>query len=248
VCRQSLLADASGTAAPRIALTESKCASVGDQVYMSIGTALDGGRYFMTFGSHENDDGGHDITSPLPAAFPPNARTTFTPMVDDGLSYKAQAAVSVTLPGEGDMMLSPSSGLAATRFGNGRKQLGFRVRMVKQTTSASGALTVTTPLAAELCIPGAKANFSFDERFMVTHQYVDPREASQAGLPEGSSNIVLADLATGKIQRITTVKAGQFALYPHFRGDGWLYFIVRDMNADTEFAVASDAALRIMAQ
>ena len=24
---------------------------------------------------------------------------------------------------------------------------------------------------------------------------------------------------------------GQYALYPHFRSDGWLYFLVRDINA-----------------
>jgi hypothetical protein len=248
VCRQSLLADASSSPNPLVRLTEPKCASVGGEVYMSIGTALDGHQYFMTFGSHENDDGGHDITTALPAAFSPNASTTFTPMVDDGLSYKAQAPVTVRLPGEGDMMLAPSSQLAATRFGDGRKAKGYRVRFIKKQEAATpSGFTIDTPLAAEVCVPGAKPNISFDERFLVTHQYVDRTEADQAQLPEGSSNIVLADLLTGKVMRITTVQSGQFALYPHFRADGWLYFIVRDMNADHEFAVASDAALRLLA-
>ena len=58
---------------------------------------------------------------------------------------------------------------------------------------------------------------------------------------------MLADLQTGKIVRITTVQAGQYALYPHFRADGWLYFLVRDMNTNTESVVASDAALQISA-
>jgi hypothetical protein len=248
LCRQSLLADASSSTDPHVRLTETKCANVGGEVYMSIGTALDGHQYFMTFGSHENDDGGHDITTALAGAFSPNASTTFTPMVDDGLSYKAQAPFTVRLPGEGDMMLAPSSQLAATRFGDGRKSKGFRVRFVKKHEGATpGTITVETPLAAEICVPGTKPNFSFDERFIVTHQYVDRTEPDQAQLPEGSSNIMLADLATGKVVRITTVQAGQFALYPHFRADGWIYFIVRDMNAEQEFAVASDAALRLLA-
>jgi hypothetical protein len=117
----------------------------------------------------------------------------------------------------------------------------------KQEAATPEGFTIDTPLAAEICVPGTKPNFSFDERFLVTHQYVDRTEPDQAQLPEGSSNIVLADLATGKIVRLTTVQSGQFALYPHFRADGWIYFIVRDMNADHEFAVASDAALRLLA-
>jgi hypothetical protein len=247
LCKQSLLADVGASAAPHVGLDESKCTSVGDNVYMSIGTALQGDRYFMTFGSHENDDGGNEITSPLPAAFSATARTLFTPMVSDGLAFRPQPQVSVTLPREGDMMLSPSSMLAATRFGNGQKQLGYRIRMIKP-SQAGNTLSIDTPLAAEVCMAGAKPNFSFDERFVASHQYVDHSEPDQVSLPEGSSNITLADLATGKQVRVTASKAGQFALYPHFRADGWLYFIVRDMNAKVEYVVATDVAIRMAAQ
>lgn len=250
MCRQSLLSDVALAAAPSIALTEPKCASIAQQVYQSIGAALDGSRYFMTFGprSHENDDGGNDITFPLPAAFGSNSSTTFTPMVNDGQSYRAQAPTNVVLPGEGDMMLSPSTSLAATRFGTGQKHVGYRVRFVKATPSTPGSVRVDTPLAAEICMPGAKAGFSFDERFMVTHQYVDHSEPDQGSLPEGSSNIMIADLATGQQLRLTSSKAGVFALYPHFRADGWLYFSVRDMNTRTEYVVASDIAVRLSNQ
>ncbi len=55
---------------------------------------------------------------------------------------------------------------------------------------------------------------------------------------------MIADLKTGTSVRITKMKAGQYALYPHFRADGWLYFLVRDMNAQKEYFVASDIALR----
>jgi hypothetical protein len=152
----------------------------------------------------------------------------------------------MAFPNEGDMMMSPSSKLAATRFGDDQHSYGYKLRFLKP-NMATSPMTVETPMAATICMPGQKAGFSFDERFMVTHQYVDRSQPDQAQLPAGSSNIMLADLATGKIVRITTTKAGQFALYPHFRADGWLYFLVRDMRANQEYIVASDAALRLEA-
>jgi len=42
---------------------------------------------------------------------------------------------------------------------------------------------------------------------------------------------------------VTNVKAGQMAIFPHFRSDGWIYFLVRDLNSSKEYVVASDAAL-----
>jgi hypothetical protein len=39
------------------------------------------------------------------------------------------------------------------------------------------------------------------------------------------------------------MQPGQYALYPHFRSDGWIYAQVRDTNAGHEYTVASDAAL-----
>jgi hypothetical protein len=246
MCRQSLLQDVGETVSPRVGLDESKCATMSQNVYMSIGTSLDGLRYFMTYGQHANDDGGNDITTQIGAGFGANAKTMLVPMVNDGQSYRAQPGVVMAFPNEGDMMMSPSSKLAATRFGDDQHSYGYKLRFLKP-NMATTPMTVDTPMAATICMPGQKAGFSFDERFMVTHQYVDRSQPDQAQLPAGSSNIMLADLATGKIVRITTTKAGQFALYPHFRADGWLYFLVRDMRANQEYIVASDAALRLEA-
>jgi len=252
VCRQSLLADAAAATSPTISLTEPRCTGLGSQVYQSIGSSLDGARYFVTWGAHENDDGGNDITHPLPAAFSRNARTTFVPMVNDGAAYRAEAPVDVASPGEGDAMLSPSSRLVATRFSGGLTQGGYRIRAVEATRTGTGAgadaggsLRVQTPLRAEICLQGAKANFSFDERFVATHQYVDTAQPDQASLADGSANVVVADLLTGARVRLTRMGAGQYALYPHFRADGWLYFLVRDMNANTEYLAATDATLRM---
>jgi hypothetical protein len=51
------------------------------------------------------------------------------------------------------------------------------------------------------------------------------------------------ELTTGVVQRITNMAPGQYALFPHFRSDGWIYADVRDNNAVHEYFVASDAAL-----
>jgi hypothetical protein len=245
LCRQSLLADQAALPAGSISLLEPKCTKVGADVYQSIGSALDGSRYFMTFSDHENDDGGNEIVAPLPAAFGARAVTTFIPMVNDGAAYRAEAAIRVSMPGEGDVVLSPSTKLLVTRFSGGAKQGGYRVRAVLAApTATSGALSVQAPLRAQVCMKGGKATFSFDERFLATHQYVDRSEPDQATLPQGSSNIVMADLKTGTKVRITKMPAGQYALYPHFRGDGWLYFLVRDMVTRVEYVAATDIALR----
>jgi hypothetical protein len=39
------------------------------------------------------------------------------------------------------------------------------------------------------------------------------------------------------------MRPGQYALYPFFRNDGWIYFIVRTLGTARETVIASDAAL-----
>jgi hypothetical protein len=63
---------------------------------------------------------------------------------------------------------------------------------------------------------------------------------------QGAANIFVTEIATGVTRRLTTMKPGQYALYPHFRSDGWIYFIVRDLAAGgREYVAASDAALML---
>ena len=53
----------------------------------------------------------------------------------------------------------------------------------------------------------------------------------------------VVDFITGKKQKVAKMGPGQFALYPHFRSDGWMYFVVRTVATSPEHVVASDAAL-----
>jgi hypothetical protein len=99
-----------------------------------------------------------------------------------------------------------------------------------------------------VCMKGNKANFSFDERFLVTHHYNDPDELRADPDPDyatkGSADIWVSDFVEGKAKRAVKMGPGQYALYPHFRSDGWLYFLVVDRNTSKYYAVASDWAIK----
>jgi hypothetical protein len=153
-------------------------------------------------------------------------------------------------------VISPSSRLLVSRLaGPDTTQRGYVLRKVKTTTNPDGSLNVTAPEVGRYCMHGAKPNFSFDERWMVIHHYVEDADATELGFTgpndpafqayrdKGSSNLYLVDLLTGARTRVTKLKPGQYALYPHFRSDGWIYFIVRTLGEQGEHIVASDAAL-----
>ncbi len=59
-----------------------------------------------------------------------------------------------------------------------------------------------------------------------------------------NSDLYLMDLRVGVPIKITNMRPGQYALFPHFRSDGWIYADVRDTTSGgTEHLIASDAAL-----
>jgi hypothetical protein len=248
VCRQSVLTNASTQAEPKLTLKESGCSEIVNTVYQSVGAALDGSTFWMSAGDHVNDDGGNDTFAPSPG-FENDAVTYLVPMISDGVSYQPKQVVEVPIPLEGDQILSPSSKLLVTRFGSTPGHRGFHIRRINTTTSTDNKgvkFAATTDVVGTICGGGSKASLSFDERFVVTHEYVDP--AASNGLPAKSSNIMMHDLVTGDVIRVTNMKENQFAFSPHFRADGWLYFIVRDMNPGAkETIVASDVALKRLA-
>jgi hypothetical protein len=244
-----------------IAMTEAGCSritSIG--LYEHLGQGLGGGDYFAIDGQFESDDGGKEPTLGQPAAsFTMSAFTDFTPMIFDGTKYVSKSRVRLLNPFEGDTVLSPSAKLEITRVaGPNEKQLGYVLRKVIATPAGSG-YTITAPEIARYCLDGGKPGFSYDERWVAFHKYVTDTDASAQELgfanksaagfaafrTAGTANLYLMDLRTGVPVRITNMAPGQYALFPHFRSDGWIYAQVRDANTGHEYTIASDAALRV---
>jgi hypothetical protein len=241
-CKQSALTTVAASADKKLTLTETGCSAIVDSVYQSVGAALDGTSFWMSSGSHVNDDGGNQITHPLDG-FDTDSKTVLIPMVSDGVGFQPQQPVTLPTPLEGDQMLSPSSQLLVTRFGSKSGHRGYHIRKLTTSLSSGTPALGDSSIVGTICGGGAKPMVSFDERFVVTHQYTDPAE--NTGLPENSSNVVLTDLVTGDVVRLTKMGANQYALYPHFRADGWLYFLIRDMNpGGKDVLVATDAAVQ----
>jgi hypothetical protein len=254
------------TAGPAsVKMNEPGCSDVGQVgLYQHLGATLGGGDYFSIDGEFVNDDGGHSATtrSTDPAAwFSQQSTASLTPMIFNGLTYTPKASVDVPTPYEGDPVISSSARLMVTRVaGPTNAQLGYVLHKVVA-TPAGGSYTVATPEIARYCVAGGKPAFSYDERWMIFHHYVANADAVELGFTGpsdpafaqyktlGASNIYLLDLLTGVKTRLTNVSPGQYALYPHFRADGWIYFVVRDPDPIAanrrEYMVASDAALRM---
>ena len=239
----------------RIDFSESACNTVeGVSLYQHLGAGLGGGDYFVVNSQFTSDHPSPGQTSDPSAAFGAAATMKLTPMVYDGTHYTGKPSVTLNSPYEGDTVLSPSTTLVVSRFGNENQQLGYVLRKVIATPTAT-SYNITTQEIGRYCVQGAKPAISFDEHYMVVHHYVGPADYAELGfasaddptfkamLAKGTSNIVLIDLTTGQHRRITNMHAGQYALYPHFRSDGWIYFLVRDKVSNKEYAVASDAAL-----
>ena len=246
VCLQSALDQTTNDASAEFDFDDDSCTLVNDGVYESFGASLDSALpMFMTNskGAHTNDPG----TGNIEALYGPDAATLFTPLRFNGTSFAALAPVNVGLPFEGDVMLSPSGRLFISRVSDGRKQTGYRISQVNATPNGA-TFGVKAGAVGELQLRGAKAGFSFDERFVVTHSYNDQADPNLTVAP-GSADIVLVDLVSGTVHQLTQMPPGVHALYPHFRADGWLYFLVRDGRGGQkhEYVLATDAGLKLAA-
>lgn len=212
--------------------TESQCITArGINLYQHVARGVGGGDYFI-INSQFTSDSGRASQDPS-AHFNAQSTMKFTPMIFNGTTYEQMDAVIVDSPYEGDSVLSPSSRLVVSRLsGPEGKSLGYVVRKVV-TSKFGDAYTINIgEKVATVCTSGAKANFSFDERFMVTHHYAD-----------GKADIYLIDLVTGVTHKITNMPAGTYAQFPHFRSDGLFYFLVT--NGTDEWIASSDAALTL---
>lgn len=254
ICQQSLLVSSPAS----VSFNEPACTTT-DAVglYQHVGAAPNGGDYWTVDGYFVSDNGGHEATLENPDAyFGGNTVAALTPLIYNGTDYVTKSTEYKSTPYEGDIVMSPSSKLLMGRVsGPSDNQDGFRLRRVDATPNGSG-YDVEIPEIGRYCINGGKPGISFDERWAVLHSYVTGEDAVELGFTgpsdpgftayanQGAANIYLVDLLTGIVRRVTHMQPGQYALFPHFRSDGWVYFIVRNMD-NHEYIVASDAALTL---
>jgi hypothetical protein len=248
---------------------EPECTSVESQIglYEQLATSLNGEDYWVLYGAYDGDNGGfRPVLDNPPAAFASASTTTLVPMINQGGSFLTGSPLELSTPLQGDPMLSPSGKLLLTRVKGPEQtrdidgtsvvtaaQSGYAVHLISTDDTGSGWAASASDVA-QLCITGGKPVISFDERWMVLHHYVTDSDATELGFDGagdpafapyrelGASNLYLVDLSNGDARRITNMSAGQYALFPHFRADNWIYFVVRTLDTEEYFA-ASDAAL-----
>lgn len=246
-CTQDLFAQQS---LQSLTFRESQCSSLSNvSLYQSVGRRLADNElsdYFIVNNAFESDDGMEADTIP---AFGEDQSIQIHVMVSRGSEggYQIGQTGSVAAPWEGDTMMSPTTLLTASRLGGEEKQEGYTIRKIKSTLGDDG-YKFEAGQVARVCMDGGKANFSFDERYLVTHHYLSradfPSDEAWAPYAERTaSDIYLVDLLTGEKIRVTHMAPGQLALFPHFRSDGWLYIDVRDRNTDKEYYIASDVVV-----
>jgi hypothetical protein len=255
VCEQSVLTTGSPT---MLSFTEPGCSSGGSiGLYEHVGVSLDGSDYWAISGTNEYDSADPPVLQdPDTSSFGSTAQATLYLMTNTGTSFVTGGTRHFSHPYEGDAVLSPSLRLVVTRgAGPGGHPLSYVLRRL-DVTGSGASLSVSSHEVGRYCTGGAKPAFSYDERFITYYHYVngdaDARErgftgASDAGFAafrtRGAADVYIIDLVTGVRTRVTNMAAGQYALFPHFRADGWLYFLVRSDDGSAEHIVASDAAL-----
>ncbi len=242
----------------------SMCVGSSVGLYEHLAAALGGEDYWASSaGSAAWDDGGHGPTTeetPQNMPWTSTAQTTLSLMANTGSGFSYVGQRSLRTPLQGDGVISPSSRSLITRFVDSDGAYAGYVLHRLNATHTGAAVTASLTEIARYCVQGAKPAFSYDERFITYHHYIgggpsadaDARElgftgADDPGFAEyasrGAANVYLLDLATGATTRLTNMDPGQYALYPHFRSDGWMYFLVRTLGTATEHVIASDAAL-----
>ena len=226
-------------------------------VYQHVGSSPSGGSYVVVRSNdYENDDGANSVHSdPIVTKF---AKATSVvevwPMKESGRAFEVQPVIPITVPFEGDYTIFPSTSFLTSRIAapipgstTSYGQQGYRIRKYDTATKSTQEM-------ATVCLRGGKASISHNERILATHHYTDQfdfqnlgygqADPAFQGMIKDSSNIWIYDMYTQRKTRLTRMGKGQYALYPHFRSDGWLYFLVRDNNTKTEYIVGTDAAIR----
>lgn len=250
------------TGEPTAVALSSACAGSSLGLYQHLGTSLDGADYWATSaGNAAWDDGGHSATlteTRRNEAWGATAQTSLTLMANAGSGFTAVGSRSVRTPYQGDAVISPSSRMLITRFVDAAGAYQGYILNRLDASHTGPAIMASATEIARYCVQGAKPGFSYDERYITYHHYAgggpdadaDARELGFTGEDDpafaeytrrGVSNVYILDLLTGAVRRVTNMGPGQYALYPHYRSDGWIYFIVRTLGTGREQVIASDA-------
>lgn len=171
--------------------------------------------------------------------------------VEEGYQI-AGAPFKIKTPYRGDTMMARSGRLLGSRWAYGKDAQGntpggYALETLERVREGDH-YKFELKTIGNVCVKGNKANLSFDERFLATHHYNEPAdfgpEPNPDYLAKGSSDLIVIDFVTGKKQVVTKMPPGLFALYPHFRSDGWLYFLAVDKASGKYMVAASDWAIR----
>jgi hypothetical protein len=200
--------------------------------YQQVGAGLEGD-YFVVSGKWTNDTGGGYIDRTHRTQENPSTRfqngqsATAVRMTRNEGVYTASESYALDIPdSEGDISLSASTKLLATRTGPLRQE-GYKIyRLVDEGED------VHVDRVGYIPGRGGVGQFSYDERFFTYHSYT-------AGL---KADVYIVDLCTGEKVRVTDVPPDHYAVFPNFRADGWVYFVVKDEQGRQEWIAASNAA------
>jgi hypothetical protein len=260
LCPMSLLT----TGMPTSIAINSQCVGSSVGLYEHLAASLGGEDYWASAaGTAAWDDGGRAATfqeTRRNETWGSNAQTSISLMANTGSGFSFVAARNLTMPYQGDAVISPSARAIITRFVDTSQVYQGYVLHRLNATHTGAAIMVSATEIARYCTVGAKPAFSYDERWVVYHHYIGRGPTADADAMElgfanaadpgfmpyytqGAANVYLIELRTGRRIRVTTMAAGQYALFPHFRSDGWIYFLVRTPASATEYVIASDAAL-----
>jgi hypothetical protein len=255
-CAQSLL-EKPATRSVNFGEPECSSLSAAEGLYQTVGQTIGDNSLsdrFILYSIWAGDEGQYtsEASDTPPAAGDDSAVQIYTAVavgndVEEGYKIRGDA-FHIDTPYRGDTMMGRSGRLLGSRWAyeDQATQHGYAIEKLDWTISNGKYNFELSPLG-NVCLKGNKANFSFDERFLATHHYNDHedlRDASQAYKDKGSSDVWMVDFVTGKKQQVTKMGPGQFALYAHFRSDGWLYFLVVDANTDKYYVAATDWAVR----
>lgn len=256
ICSTSLLKNPMTTA---IDFTEDACTAGNDvrtPLYQAVGASLDGADYLAATGDFHSDDGSGNDPFRLNDV---RSKLLLQPLEFDGTKWSRRAAQSFETPWEKDWGLAPSNQLLLSRLegrvDNQLKHIGYQLYQLSKDTSNANVIRYNKEFVGRLCFDGLKVGFSFDDRFIASYGYIKPDQYAllgysspddpefQSRLNAGTANVFLFDLWTQKLHVVTHMGPGQYALFPHFRSDGWMYFMIYDQNTGTRRFVAANNAV-----